>query len=904
MRAWSRIRTAFRALFRKRELDVEMEEEMRCHVEMRVQQNIAAGMNPEEARHAAARQFGWAESIKETCRDQRGVAWLEDLIQDVRFSARQLRRNPGFTAASVLTLALGVGANTAVFSIIDAVLLRPLAYPAAEQLVSLWERWPQAGIEQELVSGPNYLDWVRQNSVFSNLSAVAGWDGSGNFNLVLRETTAKVRANYVSSSVFSTLGITPMFGRTFLPEEDRKEGNRVAVLSYALWQRYFAGSSNVLGQKLTLDSYGRRDYTIVGVMPPGFGAPSPSELWLPIGWMGVTMDERRSAHWYNVIARLKPGVTLERARNEMDTIQARLKQAYPGESIGSAVAIVPLLDQALGRDLRRALWVLWGVVGGVLLIACANVANLLLGRAAARQKEIAVRLALGAGRGRVVRQLLAESVLLALVGGATGALLAWAGVQLFKGTAPANFPRLSEVGLNPAGLWFTLGVSVLTGVLFGVAPAWQCSRPDLNSGLKEGTRGASAGVPTNRMQNALVVAEVALAVLLLAGAGLMLQSFAQMLRANRGFQSEHLLTAELDFSVSGFSTWVRPTATRPQVPLKSLLDQLRALPGVEAAGAGSQFLRRENGPPRSSLTIFGRPALRPEDQPKADFTGISPEWLQALGAHVVRGRDVTEADALQAPGAVLINETLARRYFPNENPVGQRLKIGTDRPPLGATNVWGLPEWSTIVGVVSDVKSLSPHPTAVPEVYQSYWQFPMQSPTVLIRTTGAPSLLGSAVQRETKGLIPNLPVPPIHTMDELLADALAQSRLQTGLLSLFAAVALGLASVGLYGVLAYAVTQRTHEIGIRMALGAQRRDVLAHVIGRGMKLAVLGAGIGMAAALALTRVMSALLYQVKPTDPWTLAGVSALLMVVALLACWLPGRRAAQVQPIVALRTE
>jgi predicted permease len=825
-------------------------------------------------------------------------------MNDLRFAFRQLLKHPGFTAVAVLTLALGIGANTAIFSIINGLLLRPLPYPEPGRLVTLWERSPQRGVEQERVSGPDYLDWQLQNKVFADMAVSPGWEGSETFNLVLRDGTVKVLAGYNSASLFTTLGARPLLGRALLPEEDRKQGNRAVVLGYGLWQRHFGGDSNVIGRTLTVDTYGRRDYTIVGVMPPGFGLPSRCELWLPLGWMGVSLTERRSAHWHNVIARLKPGVTLAQAQAEMNVIQGRLARAHPGETIGSEVAVVPLLDQALGRNLRTALMVLWGVVAGVLLIACANVANLMLARAASRQKEIALRAALGAGRWRVIRQLLTESLVLASIGGALGVLAGWGGLRLFVAAAPGNIPRLEEVTLDATALLFTAGVALVTGVLFGAAPALQFSRPDLNETLKEGSLGSSTGTAAGRTRNLLVVAEVALSVVLLAGAGLMLQSFARMLRAERGIQPEHLLTAELDFSVSGFTTWVRPTATRPQVPLRELIERLRALPGVQAVGAGSRLLRRENRPPAQSFAVAGRPVLKPEEQPAAEFKGITPDWLRALGARVLRGRDFTESDILEAPGVVLINETLARRYFPNENPIGQRLRMGDQQPQLNATNVWGLPEWSEIVGVVSDVKSMHPRPEAVPEVYPSYWQYPMQSPVLLVRAAGDPAALVHAIRSETKQLIPNLPPPLIRTMDDLLSETVAQPRLQTGLLSLFAGVALVLSAVGLYGVLACAVTQRQREIGIRLALGAQQRGVLSLVIGQGMKLALVGVAIGIAAALALTRVIRSLLYGIEPGDPLTLLGVSLLLVATALFACWLPARRASRVDPMVALRYE
>jgi putative ABC transport system permease protein len=825
-------------------------------------------------------------------------------MNDLKFALRQLLKNPGFTAVPVLTLALGIGANTAIFSVINGVLLKPLPYPNPQQLVTLWQRNPQRGIEQERVSGPNYLEWRAQNSVFSEMSVCPGWEGSEAFNLVLRDKKVKARATYASSSLFATLGVTPILGRTLLPEEDQQNGGLGVVLSYGLWQRVFAGQSNVLGQTLTVDTYGRRDYTIVGVMPSGFGLPSENELWLPYGWMGVPLDQWRGMNWYIVVARLKPGVTLARAQNEMNVIQSRIAKADPGAITCTEVSVVTLLNQALGRNLRVALWILWGVVVAVLLIACANVANLMLARAAARQKEIALRVAIGASRWRVMRQLLIESLLLATLGGALGVLLGWVGLQLFLAASPAKIPRLNELTLDITALMFTLSISFLTGVLFGLAPAWQFSRPNLNEALKEGGQTASSGATASRTRNFFIVTEVALSLVLLTGAGLMLQSFARMLHAERGFQPEHLVTAELDFSVSGFGGWTRPTTSRPQVPLHELIERLRTLPGVQAVGAGSLLLRRENRPPVETIAIFGRPAVKPEDQPRADFAGITPDWLRALGARVLRGRDFTEADTLEAPGVMLINETLARKYFPNEDPIGQHLKMGRNQPPLDATNRWGQSQWSTIVGIVSDVKSLHPQPEVTPQIYVPYWQWPMQNPTMLVRANGEAAALSAMIRSETAAVLPNLPPPIIRTMDDLLSETVAQPRLQSRLLALFASIALVLAVVGLYGVLAYLVAQRTREIGIRIALGAQRRDVLLLVIGQGMKLTLAGIFIGALSALALTQLMRSLLYGVTPNDPLTFVDASFVLFAAALFACWLPARRAANVHPIEALRYE
>ena len=827
-------------------------------------------------------------------------------MTDLKFAFRQLLNNPGFTVVAVITLALGIGANTAIFSVINGVLLKPLPYPEPSRLVTLWERSPKNGLEQGLVSGPDFLDWKNQSRVFSSMAVSPAWQGSGEFNLLNRDGVSKVRGSYTSSSFFTTLDVQPLLGRAFLPEEDRKEGNRVAVLSYGLWQRRFAGDPNVVGQTLTVDTFNRRDYTIVGVMPPGFGVPGECELWLPLGWMGVTLDERRSAHWHNVIARLKPGVTVEQARSELSGIQSRLVRAYPDALIGSEVAVVPLLEQAVGRNLHRALLVLWGVVAGVLLIACANIANLLLARAADREKEVALRIAMGASRWRVIRQLLIESSLLALLGGGLGVLLALAGLQLFVAVSPGRIPRLQEVTLDGSALVFTLLVSVLTGFLFGLAPAWQLSHANLNESLKSSSRGASAGLPSSRVRNVLVVAEVALSLLLLIGAGLMLRSFARLAFMNRGFEPEHLVTAKLDYSVSGFTTWVHPTATRPQVTQRELLERLRRRPGVRAVAVTGGLPRSIDGPPGQTILIQGREPGATAELPRTVFEPVSPDYFRTMGIPLLRGRDFTEADQLEAPHVLIINETMARRYFPNIDAIGQHLAMpDRENPRQPARDPWeSRGPWSEIVGVVADVKSIGLRPESLPQTYVPYWQWPMQGPTLVARAAGDPAALAVMIREEVKAVLPNLPAPVIRTMDEILSETMAQPRFQAWLLSLFGIVALVLAAVGLYGVLAYAVSQRTHEIGIRMALGAQKRNVLSLVIRHGMRLALIGVGVGAAAAFALTRVMASLLYEVTPTDPLTFLSVALLLLVIAWLACWLPARRASRVDPMEALRYE
>jgi putative ABC transport system permease protein len=820
---------------------------------------------------------------------------------DLKFAIRQLLKNPGFTAVAVLTLALGIGANTALFSVVNGVLLRPLPFYQQERLVTLWESSPAQAIEQQAVSPPTLRDWQTQNRAFEE---IAFWTGPTDFNLVTQDGVEKVRASYPSSSLFRALRVAPKLGRGFLAEEDRPQGPQSAIISYKLWQQRFGGDPQTLGRSLTVDSYGRHTYTIVGVMPQGFQFPEDTELWLAAGWNGLPQD-RRSGHWLSTLARLKPGVTLAQARAEMNGIQAGIAREYANDQLGSEVSVMPLLRQTVGRNTRTALLVLWAVVAGVLLIACANVANLMLVRAATRQKEIALRVALGAGRWRVIRQLLMESILLALLGGATGALLGYWGVKLFVAASPTNIPRLTEVSVDGVALCFTLCAAVFTGVAFGLAPAWQASRPNLNQALKEGSAAASSGVSAGQTRSSLVVTEVALAALLLVGAGLMLQSFAKLVATNRGFRAEHVITADLDFSVSGFTTWVHPTDTRPQVRLSELLEHVRQLPGVQSAGVSYRFLRRDNSPPVNwPFEIFGRPPMSERQRPTAEHNAVSPGYFRALGIPLLRGRDFSEADTLESPGVALVNESFVQRFFPNQDPLGQHV-TGVSAPgALDAKDVYGLPVWYEIVGVVGDVKSLTAQPEPVPEVYRSYWQWPMQNPKLYVRATGDPATLTAAIRREAKAVIPNLPQPNIRLLTDYVGESIAQPRFQATLLTLFGALALLLAACGIYGVLAYTVAQRQREIGVRMALGAQPRDVLSLVIGQGLKLVLLGAGLGLVLALALVRLIQSLLYGVKPTDPKTFAGAALLLVAVALLACWLPARRASRIDPMEALRHE
>jgi putative ABC transport system permease protein len=822
---------------------------------------------------------------------------METLWQDLRFGARMLLKRPGFTLISVLTLSLGIGANTAIFTVINSVLLRPLPYDEPDRLVMLWESNPRRNIEQQRVAPPNLVEWREQSRSFED---IAYWTGNGEFNLVTADGSEKARCAYVTSSLFLTLRVRPWLGRVFTPEEDRFEGSQAALLSHKYWQRRFAADPNVIGRTLTVDTFGRRVYTIAGVMEPGFRFPNQTEIWLPVGWDGI--PRARRGPWLSVIARLKDGVTIEQAQADLSAIQGGIAARNPEESLSSQVSIIPLLEQTLGRNLRLALLVLWGVVVCVLLIACSNVANLLLACAADRQKEIAIRLALGGGRFRMIRQLLTESLLLAIVGGGLGVLLASWSLKLLIAFNADHVPRLNETRLDGWSLGFTLLVACLTGLLFGLAPAWQTTKPDLptlNAALKDSGKGATGGLERSRLRSLLVVAEVAVSVVLLIGVGLMIRSFAQISRVDRGFQPDHLLTAKLDFSVTGFTTWVRATETRPQVTLRELIERLKNQPGAQAVAAVSDKAGFQ-------ITVENRQTGREEDYPRTSFQGVTPDYFRAMGIPMLRGRTVSKSDTLEAPRVAVISESLARRCFPNENPIGKRIYPGRLMPgqtpqPDRWTNV---SLWTEVVGVVADVKSMSLDPKVEPNIYVPYWQWPMQTPTLFVRTTGNPANFAAAIYSEVKSLNKNLPAPKVQTMNELLSDVVAQPRFQTLLLGLFGLVTLALVSAGIYGIVSFAVAQRTQEIGIRVALGAQTGDVLKLIVGQGLKLALAGVGIGLAAALGLTRVMKNLLYGVGALDPLTFAAVPSLLVGVALLACYLPARRATKVDPMVALRQE
>jgi len=810
-------------------------------------------------------------------------------LQDIRYAFRMLLKRPGFTVIVVLTLALGIGANTTIFSAIDAVLLNPLPYKDPERLMVAWETNKQLGPEMwdrnEAAMG-NFLDWRSRNQIFDQLGAL--FDTS--MNLTGVGEPQRIQSCVVTTNFFQVLGVQPMLGRSFLPEAETPGRPFTVIISHDLWQRQFGSDPNVINKSLTLNAH---QVAVIGVMPPGFELQFPItrhvDMWVPMVIDVADPDYHdRGNNFLYTVGRLKQGVSQEQAQTEMSLIAGQLQQQYPETNAEKGVRVVPLHKQLVG-NVESYLYMLFAAVGFLLLIACANVAGLLLARVTARHREVAIRIAVGASRWRLIRQLLTESVILSALSGLLGLLIAYGGVKLLVSLTPSEVPRLHEIGLHvPVFLW-TLAISVLTGVLFGLAPAVQASRPDLNTALKESSGRNPGSLQGSGLRNLLVVSEVAVALLLLVGAGLMTKSFLRLQQVDPGFDAANVVTMNIAL----------PTSKYRQQQVLTFYDQLfervKNLPGVKSV-AGINPLPLSNSNVSSRFIVEGAPFVALADRPFAGVRVVTPDYFQTMSIPQLKGRSFTEQDREKTPNVIIVNEALASRYWPNQDPIGKRLGFFEEDP--------GKHEWREIVGVVGNVKSKALEIEVMPEAYFPYRQVPGNFMNLVVRTASDPVSMVPAIRNQVLSVDKDQPVSDIMTMEQRLVKSVAAKRFVMSLLGAFSILALGLAAVGIYGVMAYLVTQRTQEIGVRMALGAQKRDVLRLVVGKGMVLAFVGTAIGLVGSLALTRLMRSLLFEVTPTDWLTFVIVSVVLLAVALLACYIPARRATKVDPLVALRYE
>jgi predicted permease len=875
--------------------EAEIVEELSQHLDDQYEQAMSRGADEAEARQAVLTELTESDLLAPGLkRVERRVIheplvmgkegktnMIADLWQDLRYAARMLARTPAFTTIAVLALALGIGANTAIFSVVNKVLLQPLPFKNPNELVMIWENATHLGFPKNTPSAANFFDWRDQSTLFTGMAAMAPKD----FNLTGVGEPERLDGRRVSANLFDLLGVQPRLGRGFLPEED-KPGTRVVILSSGLWQRRFGSDPRIVGQSLNLNG---ESYSVIGVMPPGIELPGfdnwKDQLWVPIAFSSEEAQSRGN-HYLEVIARMKPGVTLKQARVEMETIAARLAQQYPEENKRISTVVNPLHEEVVG-DIKPALLVLLGAVGFVLLIACANVANLLLARAAVRQKEIALRLALGASRSRLTRQFLTESVLLAILGGAVGLMFAFAGLRILTSFIPATISQAESIGIDGKVLAFTALVAVLTGLIFGLAPAAQASNFSLNETLKEGGRDAAGGSKGVRLRGLLVVAEVAVSFVLLIGAGLLISSFLHLRNLDPGFRADHMLTAKIDLPELKYPD------REHRIPFfDDVLRRVRTLPGVQSAALAGNLPLTYNGD-SMYIAVEGIPDPPPDQQRDVIYRAIGPGYFGTMGISLMRGRDFTEQDTTETTYTVVVSEKLAKHFWPGQDPIGKRLKPGSttsDSP------------WREVIGVVKDVRQNDFVADPKLQMYMSYRQLKFLTPNALVvRTSVDPMSLAMSLRNAVWAVDKDQPVSNIRSMDDIVSAAMARQRFSTLLLGIFATLALVLAAVGIYGVMSYSVAQRTREIGIRLALGAQRGDVLRMTMGQGLKLVSMGVGIGLIAAFILTRVMASLLFGVNATDPTTFVVIPLVLMSVALLASYIPALRATKVDPMVAL---
>jgi len=889
-------------LLRIKKLERELDEELRSHVAMRAQDNEAAGMTPEEARHKAQQQFGNTTLMKEDAREMDIVKWMETAGQNLRYALRMLRRSPGFTAVAILTLALGIGANVATFTVVHAVLLNPLPFAHPEQLVRAYDDLRGSNTQDVGMSAPELWDLRDKSGVFQEISAAWPVDA----NLTGGEHPDRLEFLGTSTNYFTLLGVRAQLGRVYTVEDSQPGFTEGITISDGFWHRMFGADPNVLGKKIRLDG---DLYTILGVLPPGFRHPGSSlgsevEVFAAAGFSAAPFPvppQRTLRMVPATIARLKPGLSVAQAQARLDAFTAQLSREFPVDYPAAAnwgVRLVRVQDDLVGK-VRTELLVLFGAVGCVLLIACVNLANLLLARSASRQREIAIRQALGAGHRRLIGQLLTESMLLATVSGVVALITVVLLKDWLLRLAPADMPRLNEVMLSPGVLLFAFAVSIVTGVIFGLAPALQTVRPNQVTNLRESSRGSGSSKHQMKISRTLVALEIALSLVLLIGAGLLLRSFWHLIDVRPGFDPHHVVTAKIWLSVPNDPAEDNYRTTEKRAAFhREVLRRVGGLAGVEQAAVGSQ-----NSLPMGSTHFQLRFTIESlaadsERAPVAEVVGISPDYFPLLKTPLLRGRALGEADDTKGQRVALVNETLARKYWPEGDAVGQHIQLTGVRPQSPNT------QWITIVGVVGDIKSDGLDAATAPRIYLPVNQSPSYAMVVYLRTNTDPGTLGDAVRREVQSIDPSIPVFGVSTMDEVVAKYLEQRRFALELLGVFAGVALLLASIGIYGVMAYTFSQRTNEIGIRMAMGAQRGDILRIAVGEGALVVAFGLAAGLAGSLVLTRFLQTMLFDVKPTDPITFAGISALLAAVALVACFVPARRATRVDPLVALRHE
>jgi putative ABC transport system permease protein len=872
-----------RALLFSGRLDDELDDEVRLHIEMQTRKLVAAGLTIDEAARQARLQFGAMERVKEECRDARRVRVVQALLQDTRYAIRGFRRSPGFSFIAVLGLVLGIGANSAMFSVVYAALLAPLPYPNPDQLVMVWS---QINGRRNSVSTGDYLDWKRQNTAFQDVLA---WSG-GNFNVSTGGRPEVVRARIAAPGLLDMQGIPFLMGRDFRPEEGEEGRSHVAVITHRFWREHFGEDAGVLGREIRLNG---APYTIVGVLAAGMADRFESQLIVPL-----TFNPSQLGHdnrWLTVMARLKPGVTPMQANADMASVAHRIAEAHPVSNEGWTVSVEPLQNNFTSRNTIAALWLLMGAVGFVLLIACLNVSNQLLARSTARQREMALRASLGAGRRRLFAQLLTESLALALVGGVLGLAFGWVLLKVIVAILPPfSIPTEADVRLNLPVLGFSLAATAMAGVISGTLPAWQSSRSDLNGALKDGSRGmtASRGRGLRRL---LVVGEVALALTLLGGAGLVLHSFWKMTRVDLGFRQDHILTFNLSIPDGTFS--------RPEEIVgfyRQLLDRIGALSGVSSAAAstGMPLLGPGFGRP---FSIAGQSHGDTGRRPNVGITTVTPGYFQTFGVPILRGRGFTEHDLAGQTPVAIVNETFARKYLSGLDPLIERVVVAQMMP--GSRTPGPPVEWH-IVGIARDVRNGVARDEASAEIFLPLWQSPWPRAGIEVRTLGDPAAITSDVAAAVQSLNPDLGLDRVRTMEQVVDESLAGARFMTVLLALFAAMALLLACIGIYGVMSFAVAERTHEVGVRMALGARRSQVLQLVLREGVALALAGLAIGLGGAYFVGHALKAFLFGVTPTSPATMGAALALLFASALLACYVPARRAMRVDPMIALRAE